>query len=169
MRRIPDSLAPRQGHDWRVELLVDSPRGLIAWHVRLRDRASTLLHSRSIDERLAEGVAPEENVGCALRARELTGSRMRHHLAAGFDRAIASIARTRTSPFAIVDRRQVLGALPELHALRARLDSASMPSAQGVARARLLLTDGRGPLYNSATDRDLREALRTVLDAFDRI
>ena len=169
MRRIPDSEQPFQRHDEHVELLVESPRGLIAWHVRLRDRVRTWLHSRSIDERLAQGVAPEENVECALRAYELTGSRMRHHLAGGFERAIASITRARVSPFAILDRRQVLGALPELHALRARLDSAAMPSAQGVARARLLLTDGRGPLYNSATERDLRDALRTVLDAFDRI
>jgi hypothetical protein len=152
-----------------VELLVESPRGLIAWHVRLRDRVATWLHSRAIDERLARGVAPEENVECALRAHELTQPRMRHGLACGVERAIASTMRARNSPFAILDRRQVLGALPELHALRARLDSKAMPSAQGVASARLLLTDGRSPLYNPASPRSLREALRSVLDAFDHM
>jgi len=152
-----------------VELLVESPQGLIAWHVRLRDRLATWLHARAIDERLARGTAPEESVECALRAHELTQPRMRHDLASGVDRAITSTTRARVSPFAMLDRRQVLGALPELHALRARLDSKGMPSAQGVAGARLLLTDGRGPLYNPAAPRSLRDALRSVLDAFDRM
>lgn len=150
-----------------MELLIQGPHGLIAWRVRLRDRAATWLHAQTLDERLADGVAPEAHVEYALRAHKLTRPRMRSQLARGVERAIDAATGRQASPFAVLDRRQAAGALPELHALLARLDAGGVPCAQGVAGAHLLLTDGCGPLYNPGAARTLRDAVSAVLESFD--
>jgi hypothetical protein len=61
----------------------------------------------------------------------------------------------------------VLAAAQELDALADRLLSPDPVSAQGVAQARLLLTDGTGPLYRRGAAEDLRDALTRALACLD--
>ncbi|HLY33429.1 MAG TPA: hypothetical protein VKQ07_02750 [Jatrophihabitantaceae bacterium] len=150
-----------------MELLVSGPYGLVARHVRVRDRIAAALHADAIDVRLARGAAPESDIVSALRSRWLTGRRHREALACGIERAIDSSGNARSNPFAYWSRTQVLDAMPEMYALRERLDTDGVPPAQVMASARLLLTDGSGPLYNGNATRTLRDSLRAVLDAFD--
>jgi len=72
-------------------------------------------------------------------------------------------------PFATINSEQLLAAMPEMHALRDRLDTDGVPPAAGVARARELLTDPRSPLYDPNAEHTLRESLHAVLAEFDRL
>ena len=51
----------------------------------------------------------------------------------------------------------------ELEALADRLQAPDQVAAQGVAQARLLLTDGTGPLYRRGETDDLRAAVARAL------
>lgn len=90
-------------------------------------------------------------------------------MADGIDRAIAIATddRTRLGSAVVVDRAAVRAALPQLHELRIRIDSDPLPTARAMARARLLLTDGAGPLYNRDTAVGQRDTIDVVLSAFD--
>lgn len=150
-----------------MELLEDKTAGLVAVRPRLRDRIASRLHADRIDRHLADGGSPEESVAAALRGRALTGPRARRRLACGLDRAIA-MASAPPASLRVIDGSQIRRALPELCELRALLDLETVPSAGGMARARLLLIDGTGPMYNPNAPRDLRESVLAVLDAFAR-
>jgi hypothetical protein len=148
-----------------MELVEDDTGGFVAVRPRLRDHIAAHLHADRIDRKLADGGLPEDSVAAALRGRTLTGPRARRRLACGLDRAIATASGRRT-PFSVLDSAQIQRALTELSELRARLDRDTVPSARGMARARLLLVDGTGPLYNPNAARDVRDSVRAVLDAF---
>jgi hypothetical protein len=152
-----------------VELLVRQGDGFGAVCVRLRDRLATLARADSIDRALAVGVSPELNVDTALRARVLTDSRTRRRLARGLDRAIAGATEPAVAGVrgARVNRSRIRDALAEIAELRRRLLADGLTSVQGIARARILLTDGAGPLYNPHSTRNLRETVRDALAAFD--
>jgi hypothetical protein len=150
-----------------MEVLVIGPAGMVTHRVRLRDRVAATLHADSIDRRLADGGSPEADVAAAVRSRSLTGPRQRRLLACGIERAIDGAQRGTPRPFAHWDRVQVLDALAEMYALRDLLDADGVPPASGIARARELLTDPRGPLFDRASAHTLRESLRAVLATFD--
>jgi hypothetical protein len=160
---MPGGLLP--AHSCVVELIWDGAGGVVAVRPRLRDRIGVRLHAERIDRRLALDGSPEESIENALRGRALTDPQTRRRLASGIERAIAH-ATDGAVHLLPVDRDRVRRALPELVELRDRLDSDSLPSARGMARARLLLTDGTGPLYNRDTSLELRDTIRVVLDGF---
>lgn len=62
-------------------------------------------------------------------------------------------------------RRQVLDAAPLIDRLADRLDGAEPVDVRGVALARLLITDGAGPLYSIDRSRAVRDAVEKALNA----
>ena len=56
---------------------------------------------------------------------------------------------------------------PQLAGIAGRLSAAGPVDVQGVARLRLLVADGTGPLYQPARADDLRHELAAVVAALD--
>ena len=152
-----------------MELILDRAGGLWVMRSSWRDRLRSALHGERIDRQLAAGAAAEESVVASVRGRFLTGGRMRRTLLAGIDSAIglATDRPSRVLPLVPLDRAAVRAALPELTELRNRIATDVLPPTHAMARARLLLTDGTGPLYNPHAAVRLGDAIRDVLAAFD--
>jgi hypothetical protein len=64
-----------------------------------------------------------------------------------------------------LNRERVLESERDLALLASRLQSPSRVSVRGVAKVRLLLTDGRGPLFYSRSTTDLGAAVRDATTA----
>ena len=122
------------------------------------DRLSTRFRSRQLDQELARGTPPETAAPLALRARRLTTLSRRRAVADGLRRVVrdtcrgAPPSRARISP----RRSQVIAAVDDLTRLADALASPGPVAARGVAQARILLTDGTGPLYNPNSTANLR-------------
>ena len=86
-------------------------------------------------------------------------------LADGIHRVLAEARGSRRLFVAQVPlcRRGVLAAADQLEELAARLVAPGPLSARGIAQVRLLLTDGRSPLYFGATTEGLRAAVSRAL------
>ncbi|MDT4939795.1 MAG: hypothetical protein QOG80_3466 [Pseudonocardiales bacterium] len=152
-----------------MELLVQGPRGYVAACVRLRDRLVVALHADEIDRRLAQGASPEATLESALRARMLTRRRSRRRLARALDRAVTNattpaVAGARRARIASASMRDVAADIAEL---RTRLMTRDLTSVRGIARTRLLLVDGGGPVHNVRAAGTLRATIRQAIDAFD--
>ncbi len=119
--------------------------------VRRRDRLAARWNARRLDRALADGISPEANAALALRAQRLTEPDRRWSLAGALRRIVRDADRNRPARgFRVVpNRRAVKAAREALSRLADTLDDPGPVSAQGVARAWLLLTDGTGPLYNA--------------------
>ena len=102
-----------------------------------------------LDRALAAGVDPETTPEIAAHAESLCSRRKREALAAAIYLALkdASLAASPLSVRVPIARDAVRRNRPELLALAAELRQATDVSARGVAAARLLVTDGTGPLY----------------------
>jgi hypothetical protein len=123
----------------------------IARQEALLDRLSARVRSRQLDEALARGIGPETTTPLALRARRLTKLSQRRAIADGLRRAIRDACRGVPPSRARISPRltQVISAIDELTQLADALADPGPVSARGVAQARILLTDGTGPLYNA--------------------
>jgi hypothetical protein len=143
---------------------------LQARRVRLRDRLVARLRAHHLDRRLAAGVAPERSAALSLRAARLIEPAVGAALARRLDVVIAE-ADGRLLPRARVAarRRAVFEAAPELEALARRLADPAPRGVGGVAQARLLLTDGCGPLYSGRADEELGAAVRRARAALELI
>jgi hypothetical protein len=122
----------------------------------LRDRLVARLRAARLDQELARGVAPDTSAPLVLRAQRLIAPSTRAGLAREIERMLRDALTGYVWVIARVAprRREVLDAANELDALARRLVEPGPISAGGVARVRLLLTDGTGPLYfHGATDR----------------
>lgn len=130
----------------------------IAVRERSVDRLSVRVRRRRLDQALARGTPPETAAPLALRARQLTTLSCRRAIAASLRRVVRDTCRgvspvqARMSPRLI----QVIAASDELTRLADALASPGPVSARGVAQARILLTDGSGPLYNPNSTGNLR-------------
>jgi hypothetical protein len=127
-----------------------TPSGLTR---RGRPRSSLLITLRcrlrrnAIDRELAAGVEPESSECRDLRASELTAGSNREALAAAYERHLAA-ARSVPPPSVVpVNCRGVRTAAPRLAHLAKRLRDDPRVRAQGVARARLLLTERDSALH----------------------
>jgi hypothetical protein len=121
----------------------------IAPHECLRTRLNARLRSRQLDQSLARGTPPETAAPLALRARRLTTLAHRRAVADGLRRAVRESCRGVSASLARVapHRSQVITASDELIRLADALAAPGPVAARGVAQARILLTDGAGPLY----------------------
>jgi hypothetical protein len=135
----------------------------------LRDRLAARIEAARLDGELARGADPEERPALALRARRLLAPRTRaalgRHLERMLDDALTGegAVLTRIRP----RRGAVLEAADELDAVAQRLREHRPVAAGGVARVRLLLTDGCGPLYLPVAGQTLRTAVEAALDGLE--
>ena len=134
-----------------------------SWSSRLGAR----LTAGRLDRALACGASPDSTVPLALRAQTLVRPAERRALAASLERIMAaSSCRAARAPGCIDPAfcRRVSAASAELRELVGTLRGWGPVSAEGMAKARLLVTDGLGPLHRGGGDLALaaREAIRAL-------
>jgi hypothetical protein len=149
-----------------MNVLLVGPRGLCPAPVRLVDRFVARYRASVLDTQLAEGAGPESSLWLALRAELLVRPSHAHRLS----KALKWLVMTSEGPSrmpvrAPVRRDAVRSARGELLTLADRLLEPGPLGAQGVARARVLLRDGAGPLYTASPERDLGSEVRDALYA----
>lgn len=142
-----------------------APEGLfVAQRVGLRDRFAARLRSRDLDLELAAGTPAEATPAIALRARRLTALADRRAKAATLRRLLREACEeTVRSHVKVRPSRGVVAAADALTELADALAQPGPVAARGAAEASLLLTDGTGPLYNSATTASLESRARSAL------
>ena len=148
-------------------LLLDEADCPVAATGRPWDRLLARLRGFRLDEDLAAGASPDASVALALRAQMLVRARSRRGLARSARRVLAmatepAAARGTQVP---VCRDRVRDCSEEFTELIRRLLAVGPVTARGVAQARILLADGRGPLYDRACADDLRSRVRDAADA----
>lgn len=140
---------------------------LVVRRVRLRDRLCARLCSWRLDTALARGTSPDAAPALSLRAARLIGPRMRRALAA----ELLSVTRSLDVVHHPFDQRtrpcgsEILRHKVRLYELTDRLLRAGPIDCCEVARVRLLLRDGNGPLYNEAASETLDDVLGAMLRA----
>jgi hypothetical protein len=113
-------------------------------------RLAVRLHGFRLVRALAAGADPSASPELALRARQITAPRELRICVNGLER----ILREATAPSrgltaqAPVQRDAVIAARPFLAYLLERLREVEAPRPAGVARTRLLLEEGAGPIYS---------------------
>ena len=126
-------------------------------------RIAVWLRGTELDRRLAAGECASADGALAIRATKLAGADVREQLARALreivsDAELGSLAMNK-APLA---RAQVAAAAAELRLLASRLQAPGPVDPRGVAEIRLLLIDGRGPLYNRRSQRPLANAVRAA-------
>lgn len=130
------------------------------------DRLLAAVAAARLDRQLANGAAPDATPALARRARRLTAPATREQYGRQLRRIVREAhERAFPGPRVPLYRVQVLAAENDLRLLASRLQSPSPLSVQGVAKVRLLLTDGCGPLFGAPSETDLRDAVRDATAA----
>jgi hypothetical protein len=135
----------------------------IATHLRVA------LYQRRLDRELADGLPVDSSPQRKLRATQMADRRSRAMLARSLRRLVAD-ARSHPrslSPVIAANRGAILPCETAMLTLAERIDSDTPVAATGLARTRLLLADGCGPLYNRATSRSLNAELLAIDGALD--
>lgn len=149
-------------------VLLDEGSGCpIASAVHPWDRLLVRLHAFRLDSDLAAGISPDATVALALRSQMLVRVSTRRDLAHSAHRVLATAMRTPAGgrlPVPVCWDR-VRNCSAEFGELIRRLLAAGPVPAQGVAKARVLLADGSGPLYRRASADDLRARVREAADS----
>ena len=142
---------------------------VVAVRPGIRDRLLTRLRGSALDGQLAAGQEPEHSCRLALRAAQLVAPGNREQLAAAWERMIvrAQSPRRPGDPTAPLARAPIAAARRQISELTAALRVARPVPAGGVAMARLLLTDGSGPLYSSRAPVALSAALAETIRRLD--
>lgn len=152
-----------------VLLLQDASAGcrnVVVHHVRRADRIAARLRGLDLDRQLAAGTPPESSAALTLRARKLLRPTERKRMARGLRGLVRQAQRPPSVPAGVpLARRQVLRAAPQIDRLADRLDRAEPLDVRGLALARLLITDGTGPLYSAGQAGNVRDAVDNALDA----
>jgi hypothetical protein len=127
-----------------------------------RTRLKARLHAHRLDGALERNAAVPAGSALACHAARITGFDEREHLA----RSLRTTLQPATGPtYAVpVDRRAVVANAELIEQVTLRLHAPSPVRARGMARLRLLLSDGRGPLYRPGRG-SLTAELRGVLAA----
>jgi hypothetical protein len=153
-----------------VLLLGDVDDAVIAREATRREWVLARLHGARLDHELACGASPEASAEIALRAQYLVRPQTRRMLAQTLRRILAEAARGRTAPVGplpLPTRRRVVAARRELETLIERLLAPCPVPACGVAKVRVLVTEGCGPLYHPAGPGDLRTCLVEAANALE--
>jgi hypothetical protein len=151
----------------REVLLERRAGGLGVEPVHFRDRVRARVRAVALDRQLAAGTMPEANVALALHAARVYGPSQRRLLARTLTRIAESPEPASACRRVPLDRAAVERARGELEAVADLLSAEGPVSVQGVARIRLLLADGAGPLYRAARPEQLRRELRAALAALE--
>ena len=128
------------------------PGRLAGWRARL--------HRGALDRDLACGIAPWRSSAHAARALQLTGPRHRETCAEGLEQVLGDTERPRRmGSVVLADPAAVLLCAPVIWEIVGTLRSPEPVSAEGMARLRMILCDGAGPLYAAGHADELRQAL----------
>jgi hypothetical protein len=136
--------------------------GSASLSLRLRVR----LHRGRLDRELADGLHPDAAPDRALRAAQLSEPATRWAMARSLRDVVAAprrgvlIPRAPAAPIspAVADHREGLLGVAD------RLQQPDAVNPCGVARVRVLLSDGTGALYNPSAERSIGEAIWWVAD-----
>jgi hypothetical protein len=133
---------------------------------RVVDRARARVSAAALDRELAHGVARDATPALELRARALSQPPVRCELGDQL-RRIVSQAHQPPGPSARIRARRagVLAAEDELRLLASRLHSRQRVAVVGIAKVRVLLSDGSGPLYYRDSEQDLGAVIREATSA----
>jgi hypothetical protein len=139
-----------------------------------RDRLRARWHAGHLDHELANGASPDSTVDRSLRAQSLVRPGTRRDLARSMERVLAAATQRPTAGRlpAPVSRAPVAACAAELNELISRLLAPGPVAAQGVAQARLLLTEAGGPLYrvgHRAGAAELRAKVRDAAGALNAL
>jgi hypothetical protein len=127
-------------------------------------RVLARVQATSLDRRLAAGEATTSDRLLAARANVIVGWESRSRLADDWEQLL-TMARgpvVPRSPRVPVRSQVVLAAEHQARELVAAIRQPDSVNPRGIARARLLLTDGAGPLFNPRRATDLIPALRSA-------
>lgn len=129
-------------------------------------RTAARVLARRLDRQLEAGARPVEGTALAAHHQRLTSRRERTDLAWALTLVIRDAAEGRDllNPRAPVHADSVRHASDVIEQVRRRLNGRRDIRARGAARLRLLLADGRGPLYRRGSG-SLSAAMRGVLAA----
>lgn len=145
----PASLGSRQGDD------------VPPWSVRLRAQFFAARYDRQIEN----GISPEPGTPLAVHRMRLTSPRERDDLANSLRLAVQDACfSSHFNARAPIRSDAVHGCVDLIYSVCDRLAEPSPVRARGMARLRILLADGRGPLYWPGRG-SLNAALRGVLAA----
>jgi hypothetical protein len=144
-------------------LIHDLPDGRVPPFLGLRVR----LQRSALDRALADGGRPEASPLLALRARQLERPTEARLVARRIDSVLHDLDHPHPGVSARipVQRAQVIGARPFVANLAERLSEVEHPRAAGVARARLLVTDGGSPFYAPCEPGELAHLAWRAADA----
>ena len=156
------SLGSRQGDD--VSPLGRAQRRVVVWSAKLRAR----LFAARYDRQIENGVSPEPGSPLAVHRTRLTSPRERDDLANALqlvvhDAHFASHFNARVP----IRSEAVFGCVELIAAVCDRLAEPFPVRPRGMARLRILLADGRGPLYwpgRGTLKAELRGVLATLCD-----
>src|ERR1700729_514107 len=135
---------------------------------RARDRLKARFLTAPLDRALAEGTPPSASPALQLRAQALERPSVARELGSQLRRIVRD-APGESPPGVRVRacRGAVLAVEYELRLLASRLQAANPVGASAVAKVRVLLTDGTGPLYYPETNGSLRAAILHAGAALD--
>ncbi len=132
---------------------------------RVRDRLVARLNAIALDRRLAAGASPDSSPTLALRAQRLRRPALRRGLGLCLRELVRDAERPRAvlSARAPISRHNVTRASADLLELADRLLSPEPVSVRGVARVRVLLSDGLSPVYWGRCQDDLVRVVRLAI------
>ena len=123
----------------------------------------------TLDRRIARGLALDTTPACALRAQQLGAAPTRSELAADLRSVVryAERVESRTPRLSAVmlEPPRVRAGRGAILRLAERLEQQAPVSPQGVALARVLLTDAASPLFDRDSERTVTEACCIAEDA----
>jgi hypothetical protein len=141
---------------------------------RVGDAGPVLLRLRvyltrgMLDRRIAGAVALDATPALALRARQLASASLRQSSARNLRHTVAYAERVESRPrlsAVMLEPARVRAGRSAILRLAERLDRAGPVSPQGVALARVLLTDAASPLFDLDSERTVIEASCIAEDA----
>ena len=127
-------------------------------HIRLAVEAALDDLLRQLDCELADGRGCEAPEDRALRARQLANPRARRALAGSLRHVVGRAENPRAGLVdskAPVVREAVIAWREALLGLAEHVEQPATVDPCGVARLRVLLSDGAGPLFNPAPERSI--------------
>ena len=133
---------------------------------RLTDRVRARLCAATLDRELANGVPAHASPALVLRAHALAQPSVPRELGNQLRRIVRE-AHEPTCPGTYVQarRERVIAAEDDLRRLAIRLQSPRSAAIPGLAKVRVLLTDGSGPLYYRDSAEDLGARIRQATSA----
>lgn len=139
---------------------------VVAERPTVRDRVAVHWRAAQLDHELADGIPAEDSPALALRARRLTGIGRRRSMADALRRIVREVdGPATTHPVQVVPiRDRVSAAADELVGLADALAEPGPVAARGAAEARMLLTDGTGPLFNVCSRVSLKARARLATE-----